>query len=89
MADDAKPVEIVICLGSSCFARGNSENLAMIEEFVQQRGLNAVVHLSGKLCQDECKRGPNLIVGGEEHHEVTTEKLRRILQQLAGHPVEA
>jgi NADH:ubiquinone oxidoreductase subunit E len=88
MPVDAEPVEIVICLGSSCFARGNSENLAIITEFVEKHALNAVVRLSGKLCQDECKLGPNLIIGGEAHHEVTVANLRQILQQFAAPSVD-
>jgi NADH:ubiquinone oxidoreductase subunit E len=77
-----EPLEVVICLGSSCFARGNSQNLAILEEFLQNHKVNAVIRLSGKLCQDDCKLGPNLTVAGETHHEVTPAKLRQILQQL-------
>jgi NADH:ubiquinone oxidoreductase subunit E len=88
MSIDGKPIEIVICLGSSCFARGNSENLAALDEFLHKQGLNAVVRLSGKLCQDECKLGPNLAVAGEIHHEVTPEKLRQILQQFGKRAAE-
>ena len=29
-------VEIVICMGSSCFARGNEENLRIIESFIAE-----------------------------------------------------
>ena len=65
MASDDGVVEIVVCLGSSCFARGNSENLAMINAYVQSRGLTASVRLTGRLCQDECIQGPNLTIGGK------------------------
>jgi len=89
MSADAKPIEIVVCLGSSCFARGNSENLAILEEFLQKNGLKAVVRLSGKLCQDECKQGPNVMVAGEIHHEVTAAKLRQVLERFGKRPAEA
>ena len=82
MAPDEGLVEIVVCLGSSCFARGNSENLALINEHVQNHNLDVSVRLVGKLCQDQCKLGPNLTIGGEVHHNVTTEKLRELLQRL-------
>lgn len=88
MSADSGSVEIVVCLGSSCFARGNSENLAIINQHVQSYGLNASVRLTGKLCQDQCKLGPNLTIGGEAHHNVTTDRLRELLQQLQG-PLEA
>ena len=89
MPMDVEPMEIVICLGSSCFARGNSQNLSIIEEFVASHNLKASVRLSGKLCQDACKQGPNLTIAGETHHEVTPDKLRKILHQVAKCAAEA
>ena len=82
MSPDEGPVEIVVCLGSSCFARGNSENLALINSHVQSHGLKAMVRMTGKLCQDECMQGPNLSIGGEVYHGVTATRLRELLQQL-------
>ena len=88
MPANVEPVEIVICLGSSCFARGNSQNLAIIEEFLAAHGLKASVRLSGKLCQDECKQGPNLPIAGVIHHEVAPAQLRHILQQFVTRATE-
>jgi NADH:ubiquinone oxidoreductase subunit E len=45
--------------------------------------LNASVRLTGRLCQDECRLGPNLTIGGEFHHGVTAARLRELLQQPA------
>lgn len=88
MASDDGVIEIVVCLGSSCFARGNSEHLAIINQHVKSRGLNASVRLTGRLCQDECKQGPNLTIDGEFHHGVTTDRLRELLQEL-GSPLRS
>ncbi len=82
MTPDEGSVEIVVCLGSSCFARGNSENLAILNQHMQSHELNATVRLVGKLCQDQCKLGPNLAIGGELYHNVTAARLRELLQQL-------
>jgi NADH:ubiquinone oxidoreductase subunit E len=81
MAPDDGVVEIVVCLGSSCFARGNSENLAIINQHVKTHGLNVSIRLTGKLCQDQCKQGPNLTICGEFYHGVTAARLRELLQQ--------
>ena len=81
MASEDGVVEIVVCLGSSCFARGNSENLAILNQQVKSRGLNATIRLTGKLCQDQCKQGPNLTIDGEFYHGVTAQRLRELLQQ--------
>jgi len=84
MPSEHGAVEIVVCLGSSCFARGNSEILAVLQQYVQGKGLKTPVCLSGCLCQDQCKQGPNLKVGDEFHHNITAAGLRELLQQLDG-----
>lgn len=81
--DSANPTqEIVICLGSSCFARGNCDHLATIKAYIESHDLNASVLLSGVLCQDQCKLGPNLSVNGQLHHGVTAEQMLDLLKQL-------
>ena len=74
--------EIVICLGSSCFARGNGDHLATIKEHLDKYGLAETVHLSGLLCQNQCKSGPNLTINGESLHEVTSDRLVDLLKRL-------
>ncbi len=82
MTPDDNSVEIVVCLGSSCFARGNSENLAILQKYVQIPGSSISVRLTGKLCQDQCKDGPNLMIGRDIYHNVTPAKLRELLQHV-------
>jgi NADH:ubiquinone oxidoreductase subunit E len=82
MADDIKTADVVVCLGSSCFARGNSQNLAVVEEYLLNHGMQNSVRVTGCLCQDECKRGPNLVVRGERLHEMNPARLREILLDL-------
>ena len=84
MNSEKDAVEIVVCLGSSCFARGNSENLAIINRHVQSQGLSASIRTTGKLCQDKCMQGPNLSIGGEVYHGVTAARMRELLQPLCG-----
>lgn len=84
MPSENGAIEIVVCLGSSCFARGNSEILAMLQQYVQGKEMRAQVSLSGCLCQDQCKQGPNLKVGNEFYHNITGIRLRELLQQMDG-----
>lgn len=79
-------VEIAVCLGSSCFARGNCENLAMINQYLQNHELGDFVSLTGRLCEDQCIQGPNLTIGKESHHYVTADKLRELLEPLGRLP---
>jgi NADH:ubiquinone oxidoreductase subunit E len=84
MPTDDGIVEIEVCMGSSCFARGNFDNLAIINAYVQDAGLAASVRLTGKLCHDLCKLGPNLTIDGTLYHGVTAEKLRELLDRSCG-----
>lgn len=87
MPSDPQPAEIVVCYGTSCFARGNSENLAIVNEYLQSHGDRASLRLSGKLCQNQCAEGPNIVIGGTLHHGVTPARLRQLLQSLDESPV--
>ncbi len=76
--------EIQICLGSSCFSRGNAGNLRLIQDYLAARGLSARVATIGHLCEEQCSRGPNIIVDGEMHHALDTDGVRAILDRTFG-----
>lgn len=63
-------VKVEICMGSSCFARGNSEALTNIESYIQEHHLDDKVELVGHLCMDQCSQGPNITIDGVVHHQV-------------------
>jgi NADH:ubiquinone oxidoreductase subunit E len=56
----------------------------VLQQYAQSKRPNASVRLAGCLCQDQCKEGPNLKIGGEFHHNITAARLRELLQQLDG-----
>lgn len=58
---------IVICIGSSCFARGNERNVAIAEEYLTGNGLadDVNVDLAGSLCSGRCADGPIVVINGE------------------------
>lgn len=74
--------KIKICMGSACFARGNSENLENIENFIKNSGLDADIELTGSRCEDKCAQGPNITVDGTEYSAVDSNKLQEILKGL-------
>jgi NADH:ubiquinone oxidoreductase subunit E len=61
---------ITICMGSSCFSRGNSRNIEVIQHYLKTRPLPSSVELTGHLCQGFCMSGPNLTINGKMYHEV-------------------
>lgn len=72
-------INITVCMGSSCFARGNQQNLAFIEGFIKAHDLDAEIDLAGTRCENLCAKGPNIIINGIEYNGVTEEKLEQIL----------
>lgn len=75
-------IEIVVCMGSSCFARGNEQNLNIIEDFVKAKKIDANIELAGSRCEGKCADGPNLIVNGIVYDKVDENKLAEILNNL-------
>lgn len=76
-------VKMVICIGSSCFARGNAENVKIVEDFISQRGLSDEIdiELSGGLCTNNCPDGPVVIVNEKIFKHVNGGVMADILEQ--------
>lgn len=73
---------IKVCMGSSCFARGNMNNLECIENFINENSLEAKVDLVGAHCQNKCENGPHIFIDDVDYDEVDEEKLKDILEKL-------
>ncbi|OQA83989.1 MAG: Respiratory-chain NADH dehydrogenase 24 Kd subunit [Lentisphaerae bacterium ADurb.Bin242] len=74
-------IRIVVCMGSSCFVRGNEKNLELIEKFLEKHVLAARVLVSGSLCECCCGQGPNIRINDKVFHAVSREKLPGILER--------
>ena len=74
-------VEIKICMGSSCFARGNSENLEFIENYIKENNLDAEIELYGARCENICEKGPNIIINDKIYNEMNPEKIVEVLRK--------
>lgn len=81
--------QIVICMGSSCFARGNQRNLAVIEQYLRDHDLEASVDLRGSLCMGACAEGPNLMIDGRLYHETDEGTVLDLLREQFEAPAEA
>lgn len=75
-------LNINVCMGSSCFARGNATNLEFIENYIKENGLEAQIDLSGSRCEGKCITGPNIVINGVEYTEVDEDKIKDILDEL-------
>lgn len=80
----AEKIEITICLGSSCFSRGNGKALKAINNFLEENKLKDKVFFHGELCTGNCAKGPILKVGDELHEEVDPDSVVEILNGVFG-----
>ncbi|MDD2404465.1 MAG: (2Fe-2S) ferredoxin domain-containing protein [Victivallaceae bacterium] len=76
--------KIVICMGSSCFARGNDKNLRIIEQFLKDNHFKAEIELSGSGCEGRCSEGPNIIIDGTCYHRMEKGALIDVLNRKFG-----
>lgn len=75
--------EILVCMGSACFARGNADNLELIEKLIGENNLKAKVGLAGSRCNGNCAEGPNIFIDGIEYNKIDEEKIKEIFNKFA------
>ena len=81
----ALKIEMQICLGSSCFSRGNKEVVMFVKEYLRKNHLDDRVVFRGARCMGLCSNGPNLIINGISTEGVTLSKIEGILEKEFGH----
>lgn len=79
-----KKKEIRICLGSSCFSRGNKQTLQIIQQYLKDHQLESDVILKGSHCFNNCNSGPFLKFGQTMYEHVTHETVLEILEKELG-----
>jgi NADH:ubiquinone oxidoreductase subunit E len=75
-------IDLQICLGSSCFSRGNKRIVRVIEEYLKENNLNNMVYFHGGHCFSECEKGPTLLINGKSYYQLDEEKVLIILDNL-------
>jgi NADH:ubiquinone oxidoreductase subunit E len=73
--------KIVICMGSSCFSRGNDRLLETIETFIAEHGLENQVDLLGSRCENTCAQGPVIKIDGEVLFNATKSDIVKFLEE--------
>ena len=75
-----------VCMGSSCFARGNMSNLEYIENFISENNLSDKIDLVGAHCQNKCESGPHIFVddkmSSDDNIEIKLGSIKLILLKL-------
>ena len=79
----AKP-KITVCIGSSCFSRGNEQNVEVVQKYLDEHNLKDEVDLDleGSLCQGRCADGPIVVVDGEVYTKVDRGVMLDLMKKL-------
>lgn len=76
--------EIIICLGSSCFARGNKKTLGLIQQYLDEHNLMDKTTFRGNHCFGKCHSGPNLKINGREYDRINDADIISIMEKEIG-----
>ncbi len=71
---------ITVCMGSSCFSRGNATNAETVQMVVEKIGIQNNVEIRGCLCEGQCKKGPNVRINNTLYSNVSPESLEDMIQ---------
>ncbi|MBN2523194.1 MAG: (2Fe-2S) ferredoxin domain-containing protein [Bacteroidales bacterium] len=76
-----KKRKITLCLGSSCFARGNQEIIPLIKKYISRKCLEDKVLFIGDHCMSNCSQGPNLCIGDKLFEKIDKDSIEKILDE--------
>lgn len=76
-----KADEIRICLGSSCFARGNKEMVKEVEAYLHRHHLDEKIVLKGSHCLGNCADGPNISINGQITGHIDKSNIIKMLDE--------
>ncbi|MCC8181085.1 MAG: (2Fe-2S) ferredoxin domain-containing protein [Planctomycetes bacterium] len=79
-------VEVSLCMGSSCFTRGNNRLLQALEDTIKANAWEERVILTGLRCENRCGQGPNVFIDGKLHQGLDAGTLLDLLYDLLGRP---
>ena len=82
---EAKSITVTICMGSSCFSRGNNQHVQTIQRYITEHQLDARVALAGSRCEGKCMQGPNIRIDDVLYHDVDAETLLKLLDEHLPH----
>jgi NADH:ubiquinone oxidoreductase subunit E len=80
--NDNNRYEIVMCMGSACFTRGNNKSVEIIRDYLQKNGLEASVTFRGCLCNNRCKSAPVITINGQVFERVAPQSVSEILEHV-------
>jgi NADH:ubiquinone oxidoreductase subunit E len=75
-------IKIEICMGSSCFSRGNNRTVEVLQRYCAEQKLPAQIELCGSLCTGGCTNGPHIKINGQSYDQVEHTTILDILEHV-------
>jgi NADH:ubiquinone oxidoreductase subunit E len=73
--------KLILCLGSSCYSRGNQYVLEIVKQYIKDHNLKDKVDFRGQLCTGNCSNGPVMKINDVKYENVDTNTIQKILDQ--------
>ena len=73
-----------LCLGSSCFSRGNKDVVHFIKEYLKKNHLEDKIVFKGARCLGHCNEGPVLVLNDRIIEKVDISQIEKILEKELG-----
>lgn len=73
--------KLILCLGSSCYSRGNQYVLEIVKQYIKDHNLKDDVDFRGQLCTGNCSHGPVMKINDIKYENVDMNNIQKILDQ--------
>ena len=77
-------IHIALCMGSSCFARGNKAVVNAMEALIRDNDWGGRISLSGMRCQERCGEGPYIRIDNQLYRNLDAGALIDIIMSRLG-----
>jgi len=74
-------IPVIICMGSSCFSRGNNRNIEVVMAAASDTTLAAKICPRGHLCEGLCTQGPNVMIANHSYQRADPMMVAAALQE--------
>ncbi|MBM3421159.1 MAG: (2Fe-2S) ferredoxin domain-containing protein [Bacteroidetes bacterium] len=79
-----KKYELQVCLGSSCFSRGNRDLILFVKDYLKKNHLDDRIVFRGSRCMGHCSDGPVIVINGRVIDNVLLSEIESILDNEFG-----
>jgi len=76
--------KITVCMGSSCFGKGNQATAEAVTQFIEEHKLEDKIEVAGCLCSGHCAKGPNIMINDKLISDVSEQSVAAVIAQELG-----